>query len=369
MNLFKSILTTASLMIALLPCLALASQNAELLAKIERLAMSDPNSFDHALGEIVADEIRFGSPAIANELIVLINDPSRTDQQLMMYAWALGLTRNQDAAKELITLYDRNDSEMVRANCLRALAAIGNETAGEFLLSTLNGTSDGTMRFTILNMLGQMQYEDALPSAMELLEADPAQFYWQSIFVFGKMGDKAVPFLLTKLGDRDRNVRANAINVLGQWLIPPEAAGPIEEQFWLEDDKVLRGFQLSSLERTIPDLDEMKATFERIAAKEQDPDLRTFANEAIEMIEQSQFTAGAENKRISAESFQQQYDELFNSAGKKGDYEILANSSSVNDEAKLKALRERILQRDSDEAFYDYQNINRMILLNRWLNK
>ena len=369
MKLFNSILMIASLFIVLQPYPAFSNQTDELLAKIEQLAMSDPNSFDHALGEIVADEIRFGSPPIENELFTRINDPSSTDQQLTIYAWALGLTRNREASSILITLYEKNDSEMVRTNCLRALAAIGGEAAGEFLLTALDGTSDRMMRFNILNMLGQMQYEDALPYAMEILEADPAQLYWQSIFVFGKMGDKGVPFLLKMIGDSDRNVRANTINVLGQWLIPPEAAKPIEEQFWIEDDKVLRGFQLSSLERTISDLDEMKATFERIAAKEQDPDLKKFANEAIEMINQSQFTTGAENKHISAESFQEQYTELFNSAGKKGDYEILANSSSVNDEPKLKALRERILQRDSDEAFYDYQNINRIILLNRWLNK
>ena len=36
-------------------------------------------------------------------------------------------------------------------------------------------------------------------------------------------------------------------------------------------------------------------------------------------------------------------------------------------EPQLKALRERILQRDSDEAFYDYQKVNEVIMRNRMI--
>jgi hypothetical protein len=73
------------------------------------------------------------------------------------------------------------------------------------------------------------------------------------------------------------------------------------------------------------------------------------------------------NKRIgySLTLFQHEYGRFFKSAGKKGDYKALASASTVEDEPKLKALRERILQRDSDEANYDYQKVNEIILMNR----
>jgi hypothetical protein len=363
------ILALAGLLIVLVPSTFLANETEELLSKIDQLVQSDPKSYDHDLGGMVADQVRSGSSGIETELIARLSDPANTEHQLTIYVWLLGLTRNPAVSDELIELYKKTASETVQATCLRALATIGGEESGEFLLAALATTSDKMMRFNILNMLGQMQYEKALPYTQEILEADPVQYYWQSIFVFGKMGDIAVPFLLERLGASDRNVRANTINVLGQWLIPPEASSYIEKQYWKEEDKVLRGFQLSSLERTIFDLAQMRTTFERIAAKEQDSDLKKFASETIEMIDQAKFTAGAENKRISSESFQEQYTELFNSAGKKGDYEILSNSSSIDDEPKLKALRERILQRDSDEAFYDFQEINTIIRLNRLLKK
>ena len=43
----------------------------------------------------------------------------------------------------------------------------------------------------------------------------------------------------------------------------------------------------------------------------------------------------------------------------------LAASSAAEDEPKLKTLRERILQRNSDEAFIDYQRVNDAIIRNR----
>ena len=45
------------------------------------------------------------------------------------------------------------------------------------------------------------------------------------------------------------------------------------------------------------------------------------------------------------------------------------STGTVQDEPQLKALRERILQRDSDEAFYDYQKVNSIIMRNRLMEK
>ena len=332
-------------MVFSLSTMASSDQVDDTMPKIETLAKSSAGKTDQTLVEDVIERIETDPANVSDKLISRLKDKNSTENQLAVYVWALGHTKDQSAVERLTQLYQENKSEIVKGNCLRALAMIGGQKAGEFILSTLDATSDKQMRFTLLNLLGQMQYERALPKTEEILRADPQQFYWQPIFVFGKMGDKAIPFLLTKISDKDRNVRANAINVLGQWLIAPEAAKPIEKQFWKENDKRLRELELSSLEKTIPDLAGLKSTFEQVTANEKDADLVKFAREAIDMINQSKFTSMADRKHISAESFQKEYTQLFKSAGKKGNYEILANSSSVNDEPKLKALRERILQK------------------------
>jgi hypothetical protein len=44
---------------------------------------------------------------------------------------------------------------------------------------------------------------------------------------------------------------------------------------------------------------------------------------------------------------------------------VLGNASTAADAPKLKALRERILQRDSDEAFYDFNKVNMIMFWNR----
>jgi hypothetical protein len=343
-----------------------AAETNDVLLQIERMASLGEKA-ERSLGESIADGIESNRVQISRALVAKLNDKNLTEQQRAVYIWALGLSRDANAMDVIISLHRANKSDLVRGNCLHALATIGGKQAGEFLLSILNTTTDKEKRFDILNLLGQMQYEAAMPKAEEVLKQDPKEFYWQSIFVFGKMGDKALPFLLERINNKDRNIRANAINVVGQWLISPEAAKPMQDQFWTERDAELRGMILSSLERTIPDFAQMKTVFEQVVAKEKDRETLKFAHETLGKMDQmrADVTAFAQKKQSSATSFEGEYKQLFRSAGKKGSYEVLGVSSTVQDELKLKVLRERILQRDSDEAFYDYQKVNDIMIRNR----
>ncbi len=339
----------------------------QIIAQLDRL-ISSQGSDSRTLSEAIADQIDRNSGGLVAMLIPKISEPNASERQLTVYVWAIGLTKDPQAADPIILLHQRNKSQLVLTNFLRALASIGGKQAGEFLVSTLDNVSEKEMRFGILNLLGQMQYEPALPKMEELLKQDPRELYWQCIFVFGKMGDRAVPFLVARINDKDSNTRANVVNVLGTWLLAREAAKPLQDQFWQEKEHELRLLALSSLESTISDPDVMRNVFSDVIAKANDPELVGFARETLDNLEKikAQVASFAASKRSSSEKFATEYAELFKSAGKKGDYDVLAASSSVADELKLKALRERILQRDSDEAFYDYQKVNRIIALNRW---
>lgn len=341
-----------------------AAEIDDVLSQIERMAV--PGEHEPSLGASIRDGIKRKPAQVSQALLPKLDDKQLTEGQLAIYVWALGLAGDRAAVSAIEAVHRRSDSALVRANCLRALAAIGGQQAGDFLLSTLDATQDKDERFEILNLLGQMQYAAALPKAEEVLKEDPKR-YWQAIFVFGKMGDKAVPFLLERISNKDDNIRANAINVVGQWLISPGATQPMLDQFWVEKDTKLRLMILSSLERTIVDLSQMEAVFKQVVAKEKDPEVLKFARETLANLNQvkAEVAAFAKKKQISATSFQREYTQLFKSAGKQGSYEVLGVYSTVQDEPKLKALRERILQRDSDEAFYDYQEVNQIIMRNR----
>jgi len=71
-------------------------------------------------------------------------------------------------------------------------------------------------------------------------------------------------------------------------------------------------------------------------------------------------------KKVSKSEFDREYSRLYKSAGHEGDYDVLATSSSLEDEPRLKKLRECILLRDSDESFYDYKKVNNIIVFNRF---
>lgn len=346
----------------------LAAETNDVMLQIERLVLAGEKD-DRALVELIIDGIEKNPKDVSKVLVQRLNDKNLTEQQQAVYVWALGLSKEQETVGQIEALHGRNKSELVRGNCLRALSVIGGRQAEAFLMATLDTTTDKEMRFNILNLLGQMQSEAALPKTEEVLKLEIKEFYWQPIFVFGKMGDKATPFLLKKINDNDRNVRANSINVLGQWLIPLEAAKPLIDQFWAEKDTKLRVMILGSLERTMPDIAAMKVFFERVADKETEKEVRKFARETLDNMNKmkASVTTFAQKKQPSAEAFQREYTQLFKSAGKKGDYQTLGITSTADDETRLKALRERILQRDSDEAFDDYQKVNEIIMLNRML--
>jgi len=361
------VVAIALLLTGVMPLSAIAANTAgEVLAKIEVMATSGGN-IEQSLSKAVAEGIEEYPADISAGLLPKLSNKNLSDRQLAVYVWSLGLTKSPAAAAPVQELYQQSKSELVKGNCLRALALIGGKQSEDFLLSELRSTSDKEARFDLLNLLGQMQCEAALPAAEEILKQDPKEYYWQSIFVFGKMGDRAIPFLVERINSKDRNVRANVINVLGQWLIAPEAAPPLESRYWVEEDIELKGMILSSLEKTIPDLAKMKSVFDQVVAKEKNEQLLAFSRETLNSMDKMKTAVAdfAKKKKPSADVFQSEYAKLFNSAGKEGNYEKIGVYSTRNDELKLKALRERILQRDSDEAFYDYQKINDIIIRNR----
>ena len=339
----------------------------EVLSQIEQLA-SQQTSAARDSGKAIVEMIERDPAQTADALLKKLDGRSLTNKQLTVYAWALGLTKDGRAVGRLIALYKSNADKNVGINCLRALASIGGRRSATFLLATLEQTAGRDKRSDILNLLAQMQVAEALPKTEELLKLDPKTDYWESVFVFGKMGDAAVPFLIGKLHDQDRNVRANAINVLGQWLIPVEAKEPLLDLYWRETDQELRLMILSSLERIIVDLNETKTTFKQIAHTDKDPKLAAFARETVEGLADLKAEIRSFNgeKRPSPESFRREYDQLFKSSGKRGNYDVLAASTTIKDEEQLKSLRERILLRDSDESFGDYQRVTRIITFNRF---
>ncbi|MFA6102467.1 MAG: HEAT repeat domain-containing protein [Victivallaceae bacterium] len=345
-----------------------AQDSAAALSNLDKFALSkERDSLDFI--KSVAEQLERSPKGTASLIIAKLKTPNATEKQLAAYIWALGVIKDPAAVAPVMAMYRESKSELVQGNCLRTLALTGGKPAGDFLLSVLNATRDKDMRFGIINLLAQMQYEAALPATAEILQQDPKKYYWQIIIIFCKMGDKAVPFLVSKINDSNVDVRINAANVLGKWLIAPEAAQPLQDQYRREQDLRVRGLILIALERIIPDVAKMKLTFEQIAADEKDENLLNYARVTLSNIGliESRLAEYAKKKQNSAFLFERDYDELFKSEGRSGNYELLAIFSTAKDEPKLKKLREKILTHDSEGTFNNFQKVNDIIMRNRMI--
>ena len=317
----------------------------------------------------LAEEIEKSPEDASKALLTRLGEKNLNDEQLVHYIWALSIAKTPAAVGPIIKLYEQTASTSVKLNCLRALAQIGGKKAEKHLLSVLESSKDENMRFGLLSYLAQMQSEAILPKTEDILHKSPKEYYWQSYFVYGKIGDKAVPFLLKRIDDKDTNVRTHAIGTLGTWLVSLDAAKPLQERFWNEPEAELRSLILGSLPNIVVNQAELKSFCEKVAAKEKDQSLAKLARQIAEATAKTKASVDSaiKGKHASKDAFQQEYDKLFKSMGKKGSYETLEKSSTANDEPALKALRERILQRDSDEAFHDYRKVNRIIVQNRMI--
>jgi HEAT repeat protein len=345
---------------------AVGDQQNSIIKDIEEI-ISQGESASFKKLEVVKDKIEENPEKILPLLLKKANTSNLPEKDLAIYIWAIGLTKSPKAIDDIIKLSSGKQSEILVVNAYKALAAIGGEKSVEYLFKKLRETSDPMMRFNLLDLLAQLQYKPALPDSIEILKLDPNQYYWRSIFVFGKYGDLAIPFLLQKVNDPNNNIRSNSIMVLGQWLMAQEAILAMKNQFWKESDPEIRRLILSSLERINSSLEDIKAFSQEVLNKERDDKVAQFAKETVNNYEQmSDYMKSFKSKKKNDRAlFESEYKKIYSSFGKEGNYDDLGSTSTKADEEKLKRLKEIILQRNSDECFYDYQKVNNIIMLNR----
>jgi HEAT repeat protein len=336
------------------------------MARIDALAASGrlPSGRE---SEDLGEAIERSAKEVAQAIMERLAKEPKEEKRLPIYVWALGITKEPKAAEAVIGVYRRIESKPVREQCLGALGRIGGKPAGDFLLTLLEKEKEEEKRYGILCLLGQLHHEPALAKAADLLALEPRKFYWRSVFVFAQMGDVAVPFLLKKIEDSNPSVRANAILLLGPWLAAPEAFKPLLVRYWKEEDPDNRADILSASLSTAPDLDKEEKFLDEVLAKEKHEQLKEAGRKCRDGLANTRKAIAdfQSKKKVSKTDFQEAWTDIYKSAGKKGDYKKLAAASSIEDESKLEALRERILQRYSDEAFYDYQKVNDIIIFNR----
>lgn len=352
------------------------SEYKNLISDIDKYSVEVESGWE--LRQSIIDQIEKEGGKVSSLLIGKINEPNMPEKTLAVYVWAIGFTKDPNTISNLINIYEKNPSKIVQWNALRSLAKIGNPEAGDYLLSVAKITQDSNKdkdeltKYEIISLLAEMQYDKALPEMEVILKKDPRQYYWQSWFCFGTMGDKSISYLLKKINDPDKNVRINSMAVLGVILIATEAAKPLGARYWIEEDPEIKMLILASLSVIEPNMAESRSFLEEVATKEQNEKLKNYAKKIIDNLkfikqEANKFKAKKKNDR---QCFEKEYALLYKSAGRQGDIETLGSCSISEDEPRLKDLRRQILiTRNSDEGLYDCRKVNEIIMMNRRISQ
>ncbi len=345
---------------------AVGEEKADLPQYLDRL-INEAEKADLKLATETAEIIE-GNPAGSCDIILArMKTAGGNEKALAVYFWALGWTHDPRGAEAILETIKSIKSKDLLRKAAEALSRIGGDKAGEYLTGLLDSTSDSDERFAIFNRLACIKYVPALPKMIEILKENWKEYYWHQMFVFGKMGDACVPFLIGKLKDEDRNIRYNAAMVLGEWLAAPEASESFRIMFSAEKDADVRMSFLAGVEYTSTDIGEMKAFFKKVVSESKETGEVKYARESIRRLAAVELSLKMlkSMKKPDAEAFRKTYSGLWKSFGRTGNWRVLLNCSTLDAETELKKLRERILLRDSDEAFYDYRRVNEIIILNR----
>ena len=357
---------TAAVILVLLPLSMICkAQDHQINAALDEIASMGKNVPASKM-EAARNMIEANPDKILPLLLRRVKEKNLSEANLATYIWAIGLTKSQSAVDEIIRLSAGKKSDLLVFNVYQALASIGGTKASEHLFRALKESSTSEQRFKLLDLLAQLQYPPALPETAEILKLDPKS-NWRALFVFGKYGDLAIPFLLEKLSDKEQNVRSNALNVLGHFLIATEAVTAMKKQFWTENDQMTRITILSALEKINDNLEDVRVFSEEVVQRDKNSAAGKFASETIENMEEmaNHFKSFKAKKRDDRILFESEYKQLLDSYGNKGSFDNLEATSVKTDEAKLKKLRETILQRNSDECLYEYRKLNNIIIMNR----
>ncbi|MEJ2200129.1 MAG: HEAT repeat domain-containing protein [Desulfuromonadaceae bacterium] len=155
---------------------AVASAEDDLICQLDRLLADEESASPKQFEEIRAEIEKNPDQALAS-LVARVNSGAMSEKNLAPYIWAMGLTKSPAAVREIIRITDSTGSKDLLQHSIQALAAIGSDQAGGYLLEKAQTSQDPMLRFDIFNALAGMRYEQAIPYTTPILEQDPDQYY------------------------------------------------------------------------------------------------------------------------------------------------------------------------------------------------
>ena len=346
----------------------------DFLARISKMSPTTPQTEMASIAKIAKENGKAVADALANRLL----DKSIKDDEKVAIAWILDLAKQKSSIPALLDVAKTaSPTSTLYQATLRTLADIGGDEVGEVLLKSYRQNASkmsAEQRFDAMQSLAKLRFAPALKDAEEFLKVDPERYYWQVYFIFGFFDDLAVPLLCEKLNDANGTVRTNALGAI-RFLMPNSDALSKALLKRLESEKApdIRYQLVETLEWTMLGMGEggsekLKDVFgELLKSEAKGSAAAKFMRESVES--QGEMARMRERFRPNAEKFNAAYRTLLNGGvhlnrSREAAQNILT-CATPSDIPKLKELRRRVLDRQSDECFSDYQALTRIIQMVR----
>lgn len=323
--------------------------------------------------------VRGNRKAVAEAAARRLADKSTKEEDKVKCVWLLGLAKQDSSVPLMLDIFKTsNPTSLLHVITSRALVEIGGDEVGACFLENYRKNKakmDNERKFDAMQELAMLRYAPAVKDAEEFLKIDPKRYYWQVYFIFGLFDDLAVPMLCEKLNDSDALVRTNALGAI-RFLMPESSdmTKALLKRMEAEKDPDIRYQLVETIEWNMlaqgkKGQQELCETFRKLLESE-DKNSRAakFMRETI--ASKSVTPAGMQAKfKPDAAKFDAAYKKILDSGVHLSSDREAANDilycATLKDVPKLKELRRRALYRQSDECFYDYQRLTRIIM---WLH-
>ena len=316
--------------------------------------------------------------AIAEAAARRLADKSAKEEDKVKYVWLLGLAKHDSSVPLMLEIFKTsNPTSHLHAVTSRVLVEIGGDEVGAFFLENYRKSKakmNESQKFDAMWELAMLRYAPAVKDAEEFLKIDPERYYWQVYFIFGLFDDLAVPMLCEKLNDPDGLVRTNALGAI-RFLMPESAdvTKALLKRMETEKDPDARYQLAEAIEWNMSaqgknGRQELRKTFRKFLESEDGKSrraakfMRGTVASSIAMTEGMQWMFKPDPAKFDAAYKKILESGVRLSAAREAVNDIIF-SATLKDIPKLKELRRRALYRQSDECFYDYRKLTRIIIM------
>ena len=320
--------------------------------------------------------VRDNGKAVADAVAVRLADKSAKEDDKVKYVWLLGLAKQNSSVPLMLDIFKTsNPTSLLHMVTSRALIEIGGDEVGALFLENYRKNKakmDDERKFDAMQELAMLKYAPAVKDAEEFLKIDSGRYYWQVYFIFGLFDDLAVPMLCEKLNDySDALVRTNALGAI-RFLMPEstDMTKALLKRMEVEKDPVIRYQLVETIEWNMiaqgkKGQQELRENFSRfLESEDKDSSAAKFMRETL-ASESDPPEGMREKSKPDSGRFEAAYQTIMDSGVHLSSSREAANDilycATRKDVPKLKELRRRALYRQSDECFYDYRKLTRII--------